>query len=98
MEDEIYGEFSLILGHDITVSNYWRLKFILSKSMGEREIFIDCVDIMVNTFKEDVEKDLIHKKILMQISEPPFNIPNKEDNDASTSKALKDGVESSRRH
>ena len=66
--------------------------------MGERESFGDCVNIMVNTFKEDVEKDLIHMKILMQISKTPFNSPKKEYNDASTSKALEDEAKSSRRH
>ena len=98
MEDEIYGEFRLRLGHEITMFNYWRLNFILAKSMGEREIFRYCVNLTVNTFKEDAEKGVTHMKILMQLSEPPFNRPNKEDNDASTSKALEDEVESSRRH
>ena len=53
MEDEIFGEFKLKLGHAITMSNYWRLKFILAKSMSEREIFGECVNLMVSTFKED---------------------------------------------
>ena len=36
MEDEIFCEFRLRLGHDITMSNYWRMKFILAKSMSKR--------------------------------------------------------------
>ena len=97
MEDEIFGEFRLRLGHDIPMSNYWRLKFILVNSIGERESFRDCVNLTVNTFKEDVEKGITHMKILMQLSEPLFNRENKEDNDVSTNKALEDEAESSRR-
>ena len=97
MEEEIYGEFRLILGHEVTISNYWRLKFILSRSMSERERFRDYVNLMVNTFKEDVEKVLNHMKNLMQLSEPPFSRANKDDNDVSTNKDLEDEAESSRR-
>ena len=97
MEDEIYGEFRLRLGHDITMFNYWRLKFILDKSMDEREIFRYCVNLTISTFKEDAEKGLTHMKILMQIYEPPFTKENKEDNDASMRKSLEDKEESSRR-
>ena len=79
------------------MSNYWRLKFILAKSMGEMESFIDCVTLMVNIFKEDVEKGITHMKILMQIFEPPFSRENKEDNDSSTSKALEDEADSFKR-
>ena len=97
MEDEIYGEFRLRLGHEITMFNYWRLNFILDKSMDERERFIYCVNLIVSTFKEDFEKGLTHMKILMQISEPPFSRENKEENDASMRKSLEDKEESSRR-
>ena len=37
MENEIFGDFRLNLGCDVTMSNYWHLKFILSHSMNERE-------------------------------------------------------------
>ena len=30
MEDEIYGEFKLRLGPEVTILNYWRLEFILA--------------------------------------------------------------------
>ena len=97
MEDEIYGEFRLRLGNDITISNYWRMNFILVISMGEREIFGYCVNLMVTFFKEDVEKGLSHMKIFMQLSKHPFGRENKEDNDASSNKTLEDEARSSRR-
>ena len=97
MEDEIYGEFKIKLGYNITMSNYWRLKFILAKSMSERESFGECMNLTINTFKEDVEKELIHMKRLMQLSDPPFNRENKDYKDVSTNNALEDEVESSRR-
>ena len=81
-----------------TMSNYWRLKLIPTKSMGERESFRYCVNFMVNTFKEDAEKGISHLKIPKQLSEPPFTKQNMEDNDASTSTPLEDEVESSRRN
>ena len=56
MDDEIYGEFSFIMGHDITMSNYWRMKSILTKSMAERESFRDCVNLKFILFKEEAEK------------------------------------------
>ena len=65
MEDEIYGEFRLRLGHDITMSNYWRMKFILSNSMGERDSFGFWVNLIVILFKEDDEKWITHMKIPM---------------------------------
>ena len=51
----------------------------------------------VSTFKEDVEKWLIHMKNLMQLSDPPFSRENKDDKDVSTNEVLEDEVESSRR-
>ena len=54
MENDILGKFRPSLGRDVTMSNYWRLKFILSHSMNERENFTDLVRIIVSTFKEDV--------------------------------------------
>ena len=65
--------------------------------MSKRESFGECVNLTVNTFKEDAEKGLIHMKSLMQLSEPPFSRENKDDKDGSTNKALEDEVESSRR-
>ena len=97
MEDEIYDEFRLKLGHDITMSNYWRLKFIFTKSMNERERFGECVNLMVNTFKEDVGKGIIHMENLMQLSKPPFSRANKDDKDVSTNKSLEDEAAFSRR-
>ena len=97
MEDEIFDEFRPRLGNAITMSNYWRLKFILAKSMSERESFTEFVNLVVNTFKEDAEKWLIHMKNLMQVCEPPFNRANKDDKDVSTRKYLEDEVESSKR-
>ena len=35
MEEEVYSEFRLRLGGDIVMSNYWRLKFILARSMDK---------------------------------------------------------------
>ena len=73
------------------------MKFILVISMGEREIFGYFVNLTVTLFKEDVEKCITHMKIFMQLSNPPFNKENKEDNDASSNKTLEDEVGSSRR-
>ena len=80
------------------MSNYWRLKFILAKSMSERESFGECVNLTVSTFKEDAEKGIIHMKNLMQLSEPPFSRSSKDDKDVSTSKSLEDEAESSKRY
>ena len=88
MEEEIYGEFKLRLGHDITISNYWRLKFILARSMSERESFRECVNLTVNTFKEDAEKGITRMKRIMQLSEPPFSKANKYDKDVGSIKSM----------
>ena len=39
MEEEIYGEFKVRLGEGVVMSHYWRFKFILSRSMDERESY-----------------------------------------------------------
>ena len=39
VENEIFRELRLKLGSEVAMSNYWRLKFILSCSMNERESF-----------------------------------------------------------
>ena len=64
MESEIFGEFRVNLGCEVVMSNYRRLKFILSCSMNERERFAELVKIMVDTFKEDAESILVHMKSL----------------------------------
>ena len=87
----------LRLGHDITMPNYWRLKFILAKSMSERESFGECVNLTINTFKEDAEKGLIYMKNLMQLSEPPFSRDKKDDREDNTIMAMEDEAESSMR-
>ena len=97
MEDETYGEFRLRMGHDITMSKYWRVNFILAKYMSTRGSFSECMNLMVNNSNEDAEKGMIHMKTLMQLSKPPFNKENKHDKDVSTSKSLEDEAESSRR-
>ena len=40
--------------------------------MNERESFTELVKITVGTFKDDVERGLVHMKILLQLVEPPF--------------------------
>ena len=97
MENELVREFRLRLGSNVVIYNYWRLKFILARSMSERERFGDCVNLMVSTFKEDAGKGLIHMKNLMQLSNPHFSRVKKDDKDANTGKALEDEAKSSRR-
>ena len=54
------------------------------------------MNLTVNTFKEDAEKGLIHTKIFIHLSDPPFNKANKDEKDISTNKALEDEAKSSR--
>ena len=51
MEEERFGEFKFRLSPDAVIKNYWRLKFILSRAMHEREIFGENVKLTVNMFK-----------------------------------------------
>ena len=97
MEAEIYGEFKLKLGPEVTISNYWRLKFILARDMTQQESFGDYVKLTVSTFKEDVERGLVHMTNLMQLSEPLFQRANKDTKEARTSKTIEDEAESSRK-
>ena len=100
MEMEIYGEFKLNLGHELVMFNYWRLKFILSHSMNERDIFAELVRIIVGTFKEDAESNLVHMISLLQLAEPlqrgQRNVDDGESNnvDGETNNAAIEEVES----
>ena len=94
METKIFGEFKLRMGQEVAISNYCRLKFILSITMREREIFGDLVKLTVNTFKEDVERILVHMIDIIQLSKSPFQRANKATKEASTGEANEDEVES----
>ena len=72
MENEIYGEFRLKLGREVVMSNYYRLKFILSHSMNERESYVKLIRITMGTFKDDAESNLSHMRSLLRLSTPPF--------------------------
>ena len=63
----------------------------------EHESYGDYVKLTVSTFKEDVERGLVHMKNLRKLSKPPFQCVNKNKKDSSTSKAIEDEVESSRK-
>ena len=52
--------------------------------MRERESFGDLVNFILNTFKEEAEKILVHMRYLMQLSKPPFQHANKGTNEAGT--------------
>ena len=65
--------------------------------MSEQEIFGECLNLIVSTFKKDAEKGIIHMKNLMQLSDSPFNRANKDDKGVSTSKGFEDEARSSRR-
>ena len=86
MENDIYGEFRLKLGREVVMSNYWRLKFNLSRSMNERENYAELIRITVGTFKDDAESNLIHMRSLLRLSTPPFQrVPRNEDADMEES-------------
>ena len=72
MENEIYGEFIMNLGRDVVISNYWRLKFILSRSMNERDSYVELIQITVGTFKDDAVRNIVHMRSLLRLSAPPF--------------------------
>ena len=97
MEDEIYGECNLKLGPEVTISNYWRLKFILARAMSERESFGDYMKLTVSTFKEEAEGALVHTMDFMPLSEPPFQHANKDTKETDTNKANEDEAESFRK-
>ena len=97
MENEIFREFKLRLGRDMTMSNYWRLKLILSRSMNGSESFVGLVRIIVNHFKEDVEKGLVCMKSLLQLIEPLFQHGSKGNNDEGASNSNEDEANFSRK-
>ena len=53
IENEIYGEFRMKLGREFVMSNYWRIKFIISRSMNERDNYAELICITMGTFKAD---------------------------------------------
>ena len=62
------------------MSNYWRLKFILSHSMNERETYAELIHIIVGKFKYEAENNLDHMRSLLRLLGPPFQrIPREED-------------------
>ena len=80
MEEEIYDEFKVRLGEDVVMSHYWRLKFILSRSMDERESYAKLICITVGKFKEEAECNLDHMNNLLRLLGPPFqHVPKGED-------------------
>ena len=58
MKEENQGKFKLKLGQDVVMNPYWRLKFILARSMCERESVGDMVSVIVGLLKEYVENKL----------------------------------------
>ena len=72
MENDIFGEFCMKQGGDIVMSNYWWLKFILSRSINERESYAKLICITVGTFKDDAERNIVHMRSLLRLSAPPF--------------------------
>ena len=72
MEEELFREFKLRLDPNVVINNYWRLKFILSRDMHERESFGDMVKLTVSMFKEDVDHHMFHMTEVIHLSEPPF--------------------------
>ena len=72
MENEIYGEFIMNLGRDVVISNYWRLKLILSHSMNERDSYVELIRITVGTFKDNAERNIVHMCSLLRLSAPHF--------------------------
>ena len=72
MEEEIFGEFHVNLGDGVVMSHYWRLKFILSHSMNERESYMELIHITVGKFKDEAENNLGHMHSLLCLSAPPF--------------------------
>ena len=72
MEEEIFGEFKVRLGEGVVMSHYWRLKFILSRSMDERESYTELIRITVGKFQEEAESNLKHMRSLLRLSGSPF--------------------------
>ena len=72
MEEEIFSDFRVKLGEGVVMSHYWRLKFILSHSMNERDRYVELIRIMVGKFKDEVENNLDHMRSLLHVSRSPF--------------------------
>ena len=80
MEEEIFGEFKVRLGEGVVMSHYWRLKFILYRSMDERESYAELIRITVGKFQEEVESNLEHMCSLLHLFGTPFQrVPRGED-------------------
>ena len=80
MEEEIFDEFRVRMGEGVVMSHYWRLKFILVRSMDERESYADLIRIMVGKLKEEEKNNLDHMCSLLHLSKSPFQlIPRGED-------------------
>ena len=54
------------------MSHYWYLNFILSRSMDERECYVNLIRITMGKFKEEIESNLDHMRSLLRLSGPPF--------------------------
>ena len=56
----------------MVINNYWRLKFILSWSMREKEIFREIVKQKINMFKEDADRNMVRMIEVIHLSKLPF--------------------------
>ena len=72
MEEDILGEFRVKLGERVVMLHYWRLKFILSRSMNERKIYTNIICIIVGKFKDEAKNNLGHMRNLLCLLGPPF--------------------------
>ena len=54
------------------MSNYCRLKFILTHSMDERDNYTEMVRVTMGIFKEDVENNMRYMNEALRLSAPPF--------------------------
>ena len=54
------------------MSNYWRLNFILARSMDERDSYADMVKVTVGIFKEYAENNMRYMNEVLRLSAPPF--------------------------
>ena len=54
------------------MSNYWRLKFILARSMDERDSYANMVRVTVGIFKEYVENNMHYMNEVLRLLAPPF--------------------------
>ena len=70
MEEEIL--FHVNLGDGVVMLHFWRLKFIISRSMNERESYMELIHITMGKFKDEAENNLGHMHSLLCLSAPPF--------------------------